>query len=39
MKYEWDEHKNAINIEKYKISFETVAYVFADPYYIEMFDF
>ena len=31
--------KNTINKEKHKISFETAAYVFDDPYYIEMFDF
>lgn len=28
MIFEWDEEKNAVNIEKYKISFETAAYVF-----------
>lgn len=39
MKFEWDEKKNAVNKEKHKISFETAAYVFDDPYYIEMFDF
>ena len=39
MKFEWDEEKNIINKEKHKISFETAAYVFEDPYYIEMFDF
>lgn len=39
MKFEWDENKNIINKEKHKISFETAAYVFEDPYYIEMFDF
>lgn len=39
MKFEWDEDKNIINKEKNKISFETAAYVFDDPYYIEMFDF
>ncbi len=39
MKFEWDEYKNIINKEKHKISFETAAYVFDDPYYIEMFDF
>lgn len=39
MKFEWDEDKNIINKEKHKISFETAAYVFDDPYYIEMFDF
>ncbi len=39
MKFEYDEDKNTINKEKHKISFETAAYVFDDPYYIEMFDF
>ena len=39
MNFEWDENKNTINREKHKISFETAAYVFDDPYYIEMFDF
>ena len=39
MKFEWDEKKNAVNKEKHKISFETAAYVFDDPYHIEMFDF
>ncbi len=39
MKFEWDEYKNIINKEKHKISFETAAYVFDDPYYTEMFDF
>ena len=39
MKFEWNEDKNAINKEKHKVSFETAAYVFEDPYYIEMFDF
>lgn len=39
MRFEWDEDKNAINKEKHKISFETAAYVYDDPYYIEMFDF
>lgn len=39
MKFEWDENKNTINKYKHKISFETAAYVFSDPYYIEMFDF
>lgn len=39
MKFEWDENKNILNKEKHKISFETAAFVFDDPYYIEMFDF
>lgn len=39
MIFEWDEEKNAVNIEKHKISFETAAHVFYDPAYIEMYDF
>ena len=39
MKFEWDEYKNEINKKKHHISFETAAYVFDDPEYIEMFDF
>lgn len=39
MTFEWDENKNAINKQKHKISFETAAYVFEDPNYIEMYDF
>ena len=39
MKFEWDEDKNIINKEKHKISFETAAYIFNNPYYIEMFGF
>lgn len=35
MKFEWDEDKNIINKEKHKISFETAAYVFEDPYYLK----
>ena len=37
MKFEWDEYKNEINKKKHHISFETAAYVFDDPEYIEMF--
>jgi len=39
MKFEWDEEKNIKNQIKHKISFETAAYVFNDPMYIEMYDF
>lgn len=37
--FEWDEEKNRINQQKYRISFETASYVFQDPDYIEMYDF
>lgn len=39
MNFEWDEEKNRINQQKHRISFETAAYVFDDPYHIEMYDF
>ena len=39
MTFEWDEDKNRQNKDKHKISFETAAHVFEDPYYVEMFDF
>ena len=38
MKFEWDDEKNAANKKKHGISFETAAKVFADPYYIEVYD-
>lgn len=38
MQFEWDEEKNIVNKEKHGISFETAAFVFDDPYYIEMYD-
>ena len=39
MNFEWDEERNRINQQKHRISFETAAYVFDDPYHIEMYDF
>ena len=39
MTFEWDEDKNVKNKMKHKISFETAAYVFSDPAYVEMYDF
>lgn len=38
MKFQWDEEKNQLNKAKHKISFETAAYVFADPKCIELYD-
>ena len=35
---EWDDEKNAKNIRKHGLSFETAAYVFADPNRIEIYD-
>ena len=35
---EWDDNKNAINIQKHGISFETAALVFADEERIEYYD-
>ena len=39
MVFEWDEDKNTVNKQKHRISFETAAHVFEDPYYVEMYDF
>ena len=39
MKFEWNEEKNRLNIEKHNLSFETAVYVFEDPNYIEIYDF
>lgn len=36
--FEWDDEKNKANREKHKISFESAAYVFFDPNYIEIPD-
>jgi uncharacterized DUF497 family protein len=35
---EWDDKKNESNIRKHGISFEYAAYVFADEYYVEIYD-
>ena len=35
---EWDDNKNAVNIKKHGISFETAALVFADEERIEYYD-
>ena len=35
---EWDEAKNALNIQDHKLSFEVAQYVFADPERLERFD-
>ena len=39
MKFEWNEEKNRLNIEKHKLSFEIALHVFEDPNYIEIYDF
>ena len=39
MKFEWDSHKNELNIKNHGISFETALHVFDDPDYVEMYDF
>lgn len=36
--FEWDEEKNKANKKKHGISFESAAYVFFDPKYIEIPD-
>lgn len=36
--FEWDDEKARINKQKHKVSFETAAYVFDDPFYITVQD-
>lgn len=38
MKFEWDEKKEKINIQKHGISFEQASYVFADPFALNKYD-
>ena len=38
MKFEWDDHKEQINIQKLGIDFSTAALVFNDIYRIETYD-
>ena len=38
MNFEWDENKNARNIKKHKISFQSAVWVFQDPYRKEYYD-
>ena len=38
MKFEWDDHKEQINIQKHGINFSTAALVFNDIYRIETYD-
>ena len=38
MKFEWDERKEKINLQKHGISFEQASYVFADPFALNKYD-
>jgi uncharacterized protein len=38
MKFEWDENKNQINIRKHGIDFHDDAYVFSDPFALNLPD-
>lgn len=38
MQFTWDESKNRANLRKHRISFETAALVFDDPYHISTQD-
>ena len=38
MKFEWDENKNRLNIQKHNISFEEAKEVFSDPLHISKLD-
>jgi len=37
-KYEWDEEKNLINIQKHGFGFAEILDVFDDPFFLERFD-
>jgi len=38
MKFEWDIHKEKLNIKKHGVTFEQASYVFADKFALSMFD-
>jgi len=38
MKFEWDESKNRLNIQKHGIDFAEVVYVFSDPFALSIPD-
>jgi uncharacterized DUF497 family protein len=38
MRFDWDEKKNLLNLEKHKVSFEVAALVFGDPHSLTRFD-
>ncbi len=38
MKFEWDENKNCINIQKHGVDFRDAVYVFADPFALSIAD-
>lgn len=38
MRFTWDERKNRVNRRKHRVSFETAALVFEDPWHISHLD-
>ena len=38
MKFEWDENKNRLNIQKHNVSFEEAKEIFSDPLHISKLD-
>ncbi|MCX7076997.1 MAG: BrnT family toxin [Methylococcales bacterium] len=38
MKFEWDEHKNKLNIQKHGVDFKDAVYVFSDPFALNLPD-
>jgi uncharacterized DUF497 family protein len=38
MKFEWDEHKNKLNIQKHGVDFRDAVYVFSDPFALNLPD-
>jgi len=37
-RFEWDEKKNALNLKKHGVSFETASMVFNDPKRLDIYD-
>ncbi len=38
MRIEWDENKNKVNIQKHGVDFRDAAYVFSDPFQLNIAD-
>jgi len=38
VRFDWDETKNAINLRKHRVDFDTASLIFDDPLYVSMQD-
>ena len=38
MKFEWDDHKNKLNIQNHGVDFRDAVYVFSDPFALNLPD-